>query len=165
MKNKLIKIFSIPVIFFIILFATSRVIKINTSKSEPLGIYLIVSKNNLNKNDYVMFKNNVNDYTSLAVKRNYMYRHNVFIKNITGITGDHIKITTDACYINGVYMGKVYNKDNKNRPLHIFMTNTIVPEHYYFVTSTRIDNSYDSRYYGLIPEDKIKARLIPLITF
>ena len=107
----------------------------------------------------------MNSATKLAVKRGYLSKDAVFLKNIAGMPGDKVEINTKNLLINNELKGHIYNTDSKDRPLPIFIINEVIPHNMYFAMATKINNSYDSRYYGYVPIDKIISTAKPLITF
>lgn len=79
-----------------------------------------------------------------------------FIKVIYGLPGDIINISDEEFYINGKYIGPVFKKDSKGRPL----TRTIngeyqLQEGWYFI-STSHPKSYGSQYMGPVHVSQMK---------
>jgi len=78
--------------------------------------------------------------------------------------GDEIKLDAESALVYErlialegsvleVQKGKVYVNETE-------ATSYTVKQNYYFVTGDNFDNSIDSRHWGLIPENKLKARLL-----
>src|SRR5215471_9056951 len=112
-----------------------------------------------------------------------------FVKRVIGVPGDHIRLINKHVYINGVRQDDDYatfhweqrDKFRDNFPNGGFFTDRIgskwfvqaqklvedgqliVPEGYYFVLGDNRDDSYDSRYWGLVPAENIVGR--PLVIY
>ncbi len=114
-----------------------------------------------------------------------------YIKRVIGLPGDTIQMVKGRLYINDVLVGREelgrenwltesgwqqYTRYEEHLPNgvkhdiyelndHMILDNTdpiIVPEGHYFMLGDNRDNSQDSRYFGLVPEELLegKARLI-----
>jgi conjugative transfer signal peptidase TraF len=123
-----------------------------------------LNKQKIKKGDYVVLNNNINEYTKLAVKRGYLSENEIFLKEIAGVSGDTIRIEKNIVFVNDRLIGPLIYKDHKNQPMHIMVKPGIIPEKHYFLASTRISNSYDSRYFGLIAHEQISSKVVPILT-
>jgi len=112
-----------------------------------------------------------------------------FVKRVIGVPGDHVRLINKHVYINGVKQEDDYatfhweqrDKFRDNFPNGGFFTDRIgskwfveaqrlvedgqliVPQGYYFVLGDNRDDSYDSRYWGLVPAENIVGR--PLVIY
>ena len=112
-----------------------------------------------------------------------------FVKRVVGVPGDHVRLIDKHVYVNGVRQADEYATFNwgqrdrfrDNFPNGGFYVDRIaskwfiqaqklmddgqliIPEGYYFVLGDNRDDSYDSRYWGLVPADNIVGR--PLIIY
>lgn len=89
-----------------------------------------------------------------------------YIKRVVGIPGDHVQITTEReVVVNGVALDEEYiNDDSTNCSRRSLHCDVVVPPGHVFTLgdNRRPGGSEDSRYYGLVSEDRIigKAWLI-----
>lgn len=77
-----------------------------------------------------------------------------FIKRIIGLPGDTVKVSNGQVMVNGQVLEEVYIKEN---PDYEYGPVT-VPSGEYLVLGDNRNNSYDSHYWGFVPEDKIIGR-------
>lgn len=85
-----------------------------------------------------------------------------YVKRVIGLPGDTIDISNNKLYVNGDEVDEPYLSPN-------MFTNTTgsslefpftVPEHQYFVMGDNRENSFDSRYWGTVPEENIIGRSV-----
>lgn len=112
-----------------------------------------------------------------------------FVKRVIGIPGDHVRLINKHVYVNGVQQPEEYASFNWGMhdrfrdefPNGGFFTDRIaskwfiqaqklvqdgqiiIPEGSYFVLGDNRDDSYDSRYWGLVPAESVVGR--PLIIY
>lgn len=112
-----------------------------------------------------------------------------FVKRVIGIPGDHVRLVNKHVYVNGVKQPDEYavfhwgqrDRFRDDFPNGGFFTDRIaskwfiqaqkliddgqliIPEGSYFVLGDNRDDSYDSRYWGLVPAENIVGR--PLVIY
>lgn len=84
-----------------------------------------------------------------------LFAGQLFGKLVVGTPGDHLRVSDTGVYINGA---RVKSIDTGRSPLH---QDTTIPPGYFFGIGTAPD-SYDSTYYGLIPQQSIYGKALPL---
>lgn len=82
--------------------------------------------------------------------------HDAFIKRIIGLPGEKVEIKNGQVYINDSSIKEKYIENNPNYKWGP-MT---VPADSYLVLGDNRDESFDSRYWGFVPSNKIIGRAI-----
>lgn len=105
-----------------------------------------------------------------------------FIKRVVGIPGDRVRYQDKTLYINGEKQNQTFvaqmppvnprhlvYREKLGEVEHLIQRNTlrdtrveewVVPEGYYFMMGDNRDQSSDSRYWGLVSEEKIVGRAV-----
>jgi signal peptidase I len=112
-----------------------------------------------------------------------------FVKRVVGVPGDHVRLVNKQVYVNGVkqpeefatFNWAMHDRFRDEFPNGGFFTDRIaskwfmqaqkltedgqliIPEGSYFVLGDNRDDSYDSRYWGLVPAENVVGR--PLIIY
>ena len=112
-----------------------------------------------------------------------------FVKRVIGVPGDHVRLVNKHVYVNGVkqpddyatFNWAVHDRFRDDFPNGGFFTDRIaskwflqaqkltedgqliIPAGSYFVLGDNRDDSYDSRYWGLVPAENVVGR--PLIIY
>ncbi|MCC5942432.1 MAG: conjugative transfer signal peptidase TraF [Balneolaceae bacterium] len=134
----------------------------NLSESIPKGVYLQSIIENFERGDLVLFYSEKAD--KLGVHRGYKRSGALLGKRIVALPGDTIKLGHIVC-INGRVVGEpVLTKDTAGRSLTPFTYQGVVPKGQLFVLG-ETENSFDSRYYGLIRKEEVTRKLKPLFTW
>ena len=172
-----------PIIGYILLVAIwqvdSRIVKpiiAGTVKQDYIQVYQISSgdmKPTLLLGDRILVDKNI--YQINEPKRGeiviFPYPVNQkqdFIKRIVAIGGDTIEIKEKQVYLNGELLSESYavHKDPHMIPAdqhpRDFFGPVVIPEDSVFTMGDNRDNSYDSRFWGFVKKDTIKAKIINL---
>lgn len=129
----------IPPIMAVVLFLSSGALTLNVSPSIPLGMYRRAFGAPLTYGAVVRFAGG-----PYGRSRN-------FLKYVAALPGDHVTITTDS-YI--VSRGRIGTVRGDIRPAHLY--DGEVSPGYVFVAGMH-PYSYDSRYYGPVPVDRLRV--------
>jgi signal peptidase I len=102
----------------------------------------------------------VGDYVKLNFWGSQYYPEGEkMVKNVVCKEGMYLKVVERDYYCNGVYLGRAKERDHYGRYVENFKYNGVIPEGYYFLMGTHPD-SYDSRYYGLAPRERIIGKVL-----
>ncbi len=90
----------------------------------------------------------------------------LFIKRVIGLPGDTVRLSTTGVYVNHRRFPDPPEAKQPAGPLlGIGATDVtvVVPDRSYFVLGDNRSNSYDSRYWGCLPDDRIEGA--PLLVY
>lgn len=138
---------------------------INLSPSEPRGLYKVEAfHGSLQTGDMVIFDvpEQVRPY---VYGRDWVPADRPLLKHVGAIPGDVFCVTDTAAYINGGYLGPVSMVDSKGRPMPVLRGSYQIEEGYFFPVATMQARSFDGRYFGAVPTNLIRNKVIPVITF
>jgi conjugative transfer signal peptidase TraF len=136
---------------------------VNTTASEPLGIYWVVPATTLHKGDYVIFAI-PKEAEQYVYGRNWAPIGMPLLKNVGAVEGDQYTLTEDTFSINGQRIGPIAVEDSDGLPLpHLDKGEHVVAEGKFLGTSSYNERSFDSRYMGEIPIENIKAKVVPVL--
>lgn len=141
-------------------------ISINPSPSLPLGLYWdspVPAK--LHRFELACFS-----YAppAWAMPRHYYSPGAQICKWVYGLPGDRIVRngrTLHICHKNKcIFAGVILKTDSEGRPAYGADLPAVIPQDEYYFGSTRVPNSYDSRYLGLIDSVQVTRVIHPLWT-
>lgn len=128
-------------------------IGINPTESQPYRLFLILKKRPFDRGDLVSFRFPGSEYYAEG---------SFFVKEVHGKPGDHLEIRKDrTVWLNGRFLDTVRATDSQGKAVKPFLFDGPIPEGHYFMYAPA-QNSYDSRYYGLIGKERIVGKAIPL---
>jgi signal peptidase I len=82
--------------------------------------------------------------------------HDAFIKRVIGLPGETVEVKGGRVYINGNALRENYLNET---PQYQWGPQTVPPNSYLVLGDNR-NNSYDSHYWGFVPQDKIIGRAV-----
>jgi signal peptidase I len=85
-----------------------------------------------------------------------LHTEDVFIKRVIGLPGDTIEVKNGKVLVNGEPQQESYIAA---RPDYQYGPVTVSPDHYLVLGDNR-NNSFDSHYWGFVPEDHVIGRAV-----
>jgi len=144
--------------------------RINLTSSMPLGIWREITA--IHRGSYVAACLAPDSGAAqLAVERGYLPAGQCLggfaplLKQIVAIPGDTVTLTDDQVCINDVLLrgSRALSEDSAGRPLVPYPRGTYrVPPGEYWLFATNLPQSFDSRYFGPVPESSILNSLVPV---
>ncbi|MEL7491984.1 MAG: S26 family signal peptidase [Pseudomonadota bacterium] len=136
----------------------------NPSPSAPIGFYAIETQRDFAVGDFVAARLPI-DAEKLAVQRGYLPKKTPVLKTIAATAGDEICVRNMGVLINELPVAEIQTADSLGRPMPVKTGCYRLHSSEYFLLSTAIKNSFDSRYFGPVGEDDILGVATPLLIF
>lgn len=143
----------------------------NLTPSVPGGLYLANHNGGaLSRGQIVSFLPH-NAAAEYGFKQGWIKPGGTYIKRVVALAGDMVCVDTELAVATNdagkpatyTRFGPVAKVDSKGRPLPHELSGCIrVPVGYFLPVGDGLPNSFDGRYYGFVPVNKITARLSPL---
>jgi len=135
----------------------------NATDSLPHGIYRVIKQQTYEQGDLIVFPV-PERVRSLVIQRGWLKPESYLIKPLAAKTGDNVWITCGQVFVNGKSFGAIKKKDRQGLPLPSLVINdTLSPGK--IAVLQRSDDSFDSRYFGMIDERDIIGRAVPIWVF
>jgi signal peptidase I len=123
-----------------------------------IGDHILIdktSKDSIKRGDIIVFKYPENPNKD-------------FIKRVVAVEGDVVELRDKVIYINGkqTYEPYAQHTDNSIRPMGVEPRDNFgpitIPPNKFFVMGDNRDQSYDSRYWGYVPQENVKGRVFKI---
>lgn len=148
-RNKKIKCYILFVIFFIFLFLTFGIAKVNGDSMMP----------SLSDKEWTLYikKNNISRYDIVLVEVD----SKIYIKRVIGLPGEKIEYKNNILFVNEIQTEENYNRTKTADFLLESIENIDkIPNNYFLVLGDNRSYSYDSRNFGLIELHQIKGKVL-----
>lgn len=169
----LLKLFLLLCLSFVLLSGLCHLLDlhINVTSSLPYGLYKKVDKTDICKGDIILFCLE-GEQAEFAKKRNYLTFGSCpndmapIGKKVIATKDDHITLNNEGIKVNGTLLEKTAPLafDGEGRDLPLKVIDRSLNDNEYFTASQKED-SFDSRYFGVISKSQISGLLIPVFTF
>lgn len=142
----------------------------NTTVSEPEGVYLVDTKVGEIKRDmlvdftyyYLPAGSDLPGWTNPFDKVTTARNGNKFLKRVVGVPGDVLNTVGRDYWLTTptgekIYLGEAleFSPSGKKVPVRQHWDNYTIPKGMFYMSSTLVKQSFDSRYFGLVPENRI----------
>ena len=85
----------------------------------------------------------------------------VLVKQVRCVYPQVLHVQGLDYYCDGEFLGRAKLEDSKKRPIKPFVYSGVVPKDCFFAMG-ETENSYDSRYFGFVCKEHVRAVLVPL---
>lgn len=164
MRRKIGIIASSLLLYLFVKELSSRYFVLNLSPSMEKGIYLLKKIDELKKGDVVVLNIPLNIKETLY-SRGYLPKNiKTLLKEVVAIEGDYVEVVHNKFYVNGEFKGDIARKDPKGRELVSHVENGVLKSDEIFLLG-RGENSFDSRYFGVVKKSEILKKTILIKEF
>ncbi|EBM5962850.1 TPA: conjugative transfer signal peptidase TraF [Salmonella enterica subsp. enterica serovar 16:l,v:-] len=147
-------------------------LRINTTKSIPVGLYKISPKVP-EKGDYVIFCPPEKAIFSMAQNRGYIGSgfcpggYGEMMKKILAAKGDEVAFRADGVYVNGKLLpySKPFSVDPGGRELPAIREVYTLGKTELLLMTDRSPSSFDGRYFGAVTTSQIISTVLPVFTW
>lgn len=135
----------------------------NASASVPIGLYAVHPAGKLQITELVIVRPPHALAQFLATRR-YLPKGVPMLKRVLALPGQSVCRTGRTITVDGIAMGEALNRDSHGRPLPVWQGCRRVPDGKVFLMNWQSKDSFDGRYFGLLPDTVIVGRADPLWT-
>ena len=132
----------------------------NSTASVPVGWYLMLSPEDINTGDMVIFTL-PEEMQDLAEERGWLPRNTKLLKRVGGTDGEIYGVNqSQQFYVAGVYCGQASSVDGKGRKMPSLGYGGHVVEKDSFLPVGDNPKSFDGRYYGTVPLSSVEHKAV-----
>ena len=143
----------------------------NITPSMPEGIYL-KTHSSIKRGSIVLVCLD-KEQTQLGLARHYLIEGDKncnntvpLIKRVIAVPQDNVLLADDSVTVNGKkYPYPTFYQDSAHRPLPVYPRGEYLNTTGYWLLGTTDAHSWDSRYWGPVPQRALRQTLLPLLTW
>ncbi len=147
-------------------------IYINTTPSLPVGFYKVVDEP-IASGAYVAFCPPQNAVFDMVRDRSYINPgdcpggYGLLLKRVFALSGDTVSIDQAGIFVNGEHLpnSAQLKTDADGHALPQYRLQAVLDDSEYLLLSDLNPQSFDARYFGLIPRDQIRQAVRPVFTW
>lgn len=145
-------------ILVVVVILAVKLFVVDTAKVDGMSMYpTLTDKDKLVIDKYSAITKDYN-YGDIIIFHPYTGNNVLYVKRIIGLPNDKITINDGKVFVNDKELSEKYLPSDIETYSDI--TSFTVPDNEVFVLGDNRPNSYDSRYLGSIPIDRIKAKML-----
>jgi conjugative transfer signal peptidase TraF len=133
----------------------------NASASAPIGLYRVRSTGIVRRGDLVLART-PDSVRRLAAERRYLPATVPLVKRVAALDGDTVCAIDRAVTIDGRHVADQRAADRLGRPLPAWRGCRTLGRGDIFLLMAGVPDSFDGRYFGLVPANAIIGKLVPL---
>ena len=135
----------------------------NVSGSIPVGLYRLKPTGDLSVTQVVAVRPPEPLATFLS-ERGYLPRGVPMLKRVRALPGQTVCRDGLAITVDNIAAGEARNRDSRGRPLPVWQGCRVIAAGEVFLMNAQSADSFDGRYFGVLPTTAIIARAKPLWT-
>jgi conjugative transfer signal peptidase TraF len=135
----------------------------NASKSVPVGLYRLQSAGPLAVTELVAVRPPDPLATFLDLS-GYLPTGVPMLKRVLALPGQTVCRKGLTISVDGIDMGKALSRDSCGRPLPVWQGCRVVGADELFLMNWQSEDSFDGRYFGLVPQSSIMGKVLPVWT-
>lgn len=135
----------------------------NASASVPIGLYEIVSPEQIDVTDLVAVAPPV-PLAAWMAERGYLARGVPLLKRVMGLRGQRVCRIGNAVTVDAVPLGDALDRDRRGRALPVWQGCRRIGDGQMFLMNASVHDSLDGRYFGPIPARAVIGKATPLLT-
>jgi len=135
----------------------------NHSASVPIGLYHIISKDNIERGDLVLIR--PSETLSLFLsERHYLAADALLLKSISALPGQMVCRIGNTISIDYLPIGMASAADSMGRLLPTWQGCITLSSGQIFAMNIDVADSFDGRYFGALPRSSIIGQAVPIFT-
>lgn len=158
-------VFSFLAIIQVISSASGCRFFLNLTGSEPRGIYFLKSFDGTLQRGDLVFMKCPPGFEKFIYGRKWLPNEWSLLKTVRGIPGDSFCVSETDVSVEGKRFGPVFPFDRQGLPLPVLRGCWRVPPRHFLPIATGLDNSFDGRYFGAVPDSLIIGKAVPIVSF
>ncbi|MDT3382419.1 S26 family signal peptidase [Labrys neptuniae] len=135
----------------------------NASASTPIGLYLVASGDALDADDLVVVLP-PEPILHFMVERGYVGQGVPLLKHVAARSGQVVCRRERSIRVDGALIGDALDRDRQGRVLPIWQGCHRLSDGEIFVMNRNVRDSFDGRYFGVLPASSVIGRAIPSFT-
>ncbi|MET3522091.1 S26 family signal peptidase [Mesorhizobium abyssinicae] len=135
----------------------------NASASTPIGLYLIDGGVPFSATDLVAIEA-PEPLATLLADRGYLPKGVLLLKHVVAVSGQTVCRKVLTLSVDGTEVGTALKRDRAGRDLPDWQGCRPIPLGAVFLMNNQVRDSFDGRYFGLLPIDHIVGHAVPLWT-
>jgi conjugative transfer signal peptidase TraF len=137
---------------------------LNLSESMPRGIYALSDEGEIAIGDDVLIEL-PSELRSFAVTTNWFSPSAPLLKRVAAVEGATLCVSGNGSTLNGANVGELAASDSNGAKLPRFSGCQTVPTNHFVALGESTPHSFDSRYFGALPESLIKKKAKLIFAF
>ena len=135
----------------------------NTTASTPIGLYVLSSVDDLHVGDLVSLIPPEPIAVFLA-EGGYLPKKVPLLKHVRALQGQVVCRWNRTIMIDGVPVAEALERDSRGRSLPVWQGCQMLEPGELFVMNEHVQESFDGRYFGGVPQSSVIGRAVPLWT-